>query len=87
MLIVVDWPQKDLQVLVAKMELLAPEKDNISFATRAEKLNWEKVGILQLHTAFSENIIIYRLHLMIILQQNVKERGFVYKKDFAGFEF
>lgn len=48
----VDWSASDLQELVKRMELLIPEKDNMAYSTRVEKLNWEKVGCCGIENYF-----------------------------------
>ncbi|KAF2884838.1 hypothetical protein ILUMI_21315 [Ignelater luminosus] len=37
----IDWPEKDLSELIKRIEAALPEKDNLAYSTRAEKLNWD----------------------------------------------
>ncbi|KAF5287243.1 hypothetical protein FQR65_LT12287 [Abscondita terminalis] len=40
----IDWPQNDLRTLVKNIEQTLPEKDNLAFQTRADKLNWDDIA-------------------------------------------
>lgn len=85
----VNWSQEDLQELVKRMEMLVPEKDNMAFCTRVEKLNWEKVGGINLKKTCVCCIffVLFRLHSMIILRRSVRKHGPSFRNAFAGLGF
>lgn len=83
----VDWPQEDLQQLFARIEACIPEKDNLAFSTRVEKLNWEKVGFVSYTFLFQYILVLFRLRLITTLMWSARKRGVLFKKGFAGFEY
>lgn len=48
----INWPDEDLLELIRRMENSIPENDNLSYGTRAEKLEWENVHLKQLIVVF-----------------------------------
>lgn len=40
----VDWPQADLTRLLQRIQANIPEKDNLAYGTRAEKLPWPEIA-------------------------------------------
>ena len=41
------WPQNDMMELFSRIEAQIPANDNLSFGTRAERLEWDDVGHLR----------------------------------------
>lgn len=44
----IDWPQNDLAELINNIQQVLPEKDNLVYATRVDKINWNEANFILL---------------------------------------
>lgn len=54
----INWPEHDLSELFKRIEVCLPEKDTLSYSTRAEKLCWDNVSNLTSHSALFKNLCV-----------------------------